>query len=59
MSKAEVIDEVGEPAETKADGDKGEEYLIYRKMKHSSDAYPTRVVVTLRNGKVIRWGEQQ
>jgi hypothetical protein len=58
MSKAQVIDEIGAPLETSGNADLGEEYMYYKKMKHPSAQSPTRYVVTLRNGKVVKWGEQ-
>jgi len=58
MSKEQVIRELGDPLETSADFDIGEEYLHYKKMKHPSAQAPTRYVVTLRGGKVVRWGER-
>lgn len=58
MSKSEVISILGRPVATQADGDKGEEQLIYKKMKHAISAWPRTYQVVLRNGKVVTWGEQ-
>ncbi len=58
MTKQQVIDTIGSPASVAADGDKHEEYLIYKKMKHTISAWPRTYQVTLRDGKVVKWGEQ-
>jgi len=58
MSKEQVIGILGSPTSVSADGDKGEEYLIYKKMKHAISEWPRTYQVTLRNGKVVKWGEQ-
>ena len=58
MTKAEVIKVLGSPVSVSADEDKGEEYLIYKRMKHAISAWPRTYSVTLRNGKVIKYGEQ-
>ncbi len=58
MSKAQVIETLGSPVSVSADGDKGEEYLIYKKMKHAISEWPKTYQVVLRNGKVVKWGEQ-
>lgn len=58
MSKEQVIGILGSPISVGADGDKGEEYLVYKKMKHAISEWPRTYQVTLRNGKVVKWGEQ-
>ena len=58
MSKEEVIELMGKPVSISMDGDKGEEYLIYKKMKHAISAWPRTYKITLRNGKVVKWDEQ-
>ena len=58
MSKPEVIEILGKPVSRSVDGDKGEEYLIYKKMKHAISAWPRTYEVVLREGKVVKWGEQ-
>ena len=58
MTKAEVIDFLGEPVSISADGDKHEEYLIYKRMKHAISEWPRTYSVVLRNGKVVKYGEQ-
>src|SRR5690349_19610159 len=58
MSKPQVIQTLGAPVSVSADGDKNEEYLIYKRMKHAISEWPRTYVVTLRNGKVVKYGEQ-
>jgi hypothetical protein len=58
MSKDEVESVLGKPVETLADGTNGEEYLIYKKMKHAISEWPRTYKVTLKYGKVSRWDEQ-
>ncbi len=58
MTKEQVIQTVGSPVSVSADGDKGEEYLIYKRMKHAISAWPRTYSVTLRGGKVVKYGEQ-
>ena len=58
MTKAEVIQTIGSPVSVSADGDKDEEYLIYKRMKHAISAWPRTYSVTLREGKVVKYGEQ-
>jgi len=58
MTKADVIKVLGSPVSVSADGDKGEEYLIYKLMKHAISAWPRTYSVTLRDGKVVKYGEQ-
>jgi len=59
MTKQDVIDTLGNPVSISADGDKHEEYLIYKKMRHAISAWPVTYRVTLRDGKVTKWDEQQ
>lgn len=58
MEKARVIEILGDPSATHADGDKKEEYLIYKRMKHTISEWPRTYQVTLRDGKVVKWDEQ-
>jgi outer membrane protein assembly factor BamE (lipoprotein component of BamABCDE complex) len=58
MTKAQVIEVLGSPVSVSADGDKGEEYLIYKRMKHAISEWPRTYSVTLRDGKVVKYGEQ-
>lgn len=58
MTKEEVIKVMGDPVSTSVDGDKNEEELIYKRMKHTISDWPRTYAVTLRNGKVVKWGEQ-
>lgn len=58
MSKAQVIQTLGSPVSVSADGDKGEEELIFKRMKHAISAWPRTYSVTLRDGKVVKYGEQ-
>nr|WP_315227488.1 outer membrane protein assembly factor BamE [uncultured Albidiferax sp.] len=58
MSKVQVIQIIGSPVSVSADGDKGEEYLIYKRMKHAISEWPRTYSVTLREGKVVKYGEQ-
>ena len=58
MTKDQVVELLGKPTSTGADGEKSEEYLIYKRMKHAISAWPRTYQVTLRNGKVIKYGEQ-
>lgn len=58
MSKAQVTQTLGSPVSVSADGDKGEEELIFKRMKHAISAWPRTYSVTLRDGKVVKYGEQ-
>ncbi|MEM5527478.1 outer membrane protein assembly factor BamE [Gammaproteobacteria bacterium AS21] len=58
MTKAKIIEVLGTPTSRAADGDKGEEYFIYKKMKHAVSAWPRTYKVTFREDKVVKWGEQ-
>ena len=58
MTKADVIKEIGNPVSIAADADKGEEYLVYKRMKHAVSEWPRTYMVTLRDGKVVKYGEQ-
>ena len=58
MTKAQVIEALGSPVSVSADGDMGEEYLIYKRMKHAISEWPRTYSVTLRGGKVVKYGEQ-
>lgn len=58
MTKEQVVSAIGAPVSFGANSDSGEEYLVYKRMKHAISAWPRTYVVTLRNGKVIKFGEQ-
>lgn len=58
MTKQQVIQTLGSPVSVSADGDKSEEYLIYKRMKHAISEWPRTYSVTLRGGKVVKYGEQ-
>lgn len=58
MSKQQVMQILGRPASIAMDGDKEEEYLIYKRMKHAISEWPRTYQVTIRHGKVVKWGEQ-
>src|SRR5690349_2040686 len=58
MDKGAVIKIMGEPVSTSADASSGREVLIYKRMKHAISEWPRTYEVTLKAGKVIRWGEQ-
>ena len=58
MNRAQIVEVLGNPDLTEADGDRHEEYLYYKKMKHSSYSRPLTYVLTLREGKLLKWGEQ-
>jgi hypothetical protein len=58
MDRAQVVQALGSPVSVAADGEKGEEYMVYKRMKHAVSEWPRTYLVTLKNGKVIRYGEQ-
>lgn len=58
MTKPEVIAVLGSPVSVSADGDRGEEYLVYKRMKHAISEWPRTYLVTFREGKVVKYGEQ-
>lgn len=58
MTKEQVIRVMGDPVAVSVDSDKKEEYLIYKKMKHAISMWSRTYQVTLREGKVVKWGEQ-
>lgn len=58
MKKEQVIATLGRPISVSADGDKGEEYLIYKRMKHAISEWPRTYQVTIRDGAVVKYGEQ-
>ncbi len=58
MSRAQVADRLGSPTSTRADADKNEEAMVYRKMRSTMSWGPTLYVVVLRNDRVIKWGEE-
>ena len=59
MSKAEVIQKLGDPDATSADADKKEEILTYRKMRGVVSWAPKLFDVILRDGKTVSWGEHR
>ena len=58
MTKVQVIEVLGQPVAVGADADKNEESLIYKRMKHFFSELPRTYEVVLRDGKVVRYGEQ-
>ncbi len=58
MTKSEVIVAIGSPVSIEADADKGEEVMVYKRMKHAISEWARTYAVVLRNGKVVRYGEQ-
>ena len=58
MTKAQVVAALGAPVSAGADADKGEEYLIYKRMKHAISEWPRTYQITMRNGLVVKYGEQ-
>ena len=57
MSKAEVVQHLGEPTSVGADAKTGEEYLDYRKMSRTLEWSPSTYRVILRDGKVASFGQ--
>jgi len=58
MTKAQVVAALGAPVSVGPDADKGEEYLIYKRMKHAISEWPRTYQITMRNGLVVKYGEQ-
>lgn len=58
MPRADVVATLGQPVAVGADADRGEETLVYKRMQHAISAWPRTYTVTLREGKVVRYGEQ-
>ena len=58
MTKEQVTQVLGKPVSVSADGDKGEESFIYKRMKHTISEWPRTYAVIFRNGKVVKFGEQ-
>ena len=58
MTKQEVLATIGDPVSVEADADKGEEVMVYKRMKHAISEWARTYAVVLRNGKVVRFGEQ-
>ncbi len=58
MSKKQVIEILGSPVSVSADESKGEEYLIYKRIKHVTAMWFRTYSVTLRNDQVVKYGEQ-
>ena len=56
MTKAEVIAIMGSPVSVSADA--AEEHFIYKRMKHAISEWPRTYVVTFKDGKVVKYGEQ-
>jgi len=57
MTKAEVIELLGSPVTVNADGDKAQETLVYKRMKHAISEWP-RTYAVIKDGKVVKYGEQ-
>lgn len=58
MSRTDVVATLGQPVAVAADADRGEETLVYKRMQHPISQWPRTYAVTLREGKVVRYGEQ-
>lgn len=58
MTKSEVIAIIGTPDSVGIDSEKGEEILVYKRMRQAISFWLHTYAVVLRNGKVIRYGEQ-
>lgn len=58
MTKSEVIAIIGAPDSVGLDSDKGEEILVYKRMRQPISFWLHTYTVVLRNDKVIRYGEQ-
>lgn len=59
MSKEEVVKTLGTPDDTAMDADKDQETLTYKKMRGVISWLPKLYDVTLRTGKVVKWGERR
>lgn len=59
MTHPQVVAKLGEPIEVTSDGDKHEEYLVYKRMKQVMSWGPREYKVTLRDGKVVKWAEKE
>lgn len=57
MTKSEVVAVLGSPVSVGANADTGEETLVYKRMRHAISDWPRLYLVTLRDGKLIRYGE--
>ena len=61
MTKSQVIQILVSPVSpvsVSADGDRHEEYLIYKRMKHAISKWPRTFSVTLSEGKVVKYDPQ-
>ncbi len=58
MSKDDVLMLLGTPIAASADATTGEESFIYKRMKHAISEWPRTYIVTFKDGKLIRFGEQ-
>lgn len=58
MTKQQVIEKLGTPVSMSVDADKHEDVLVYKRMKHAVSTWPRTYAVTLRDGKVVKFGEQ-
>lgn len=58
MTKEKVIKTMGDPISTGANADKHEEYLVYKRMRHTISEWPRMYQLTLRDGKLVQWGEK-
>jgi outer membrane protein assembly factor BamE (lipoprotein component of BamABCDE complex) len=57
MTKPEVVAVLGDPSTVAADADKAEEHLYYNRMARVTGWSPTSYRITLRDGKVVKYGE--
>jgi hypothetical protein len=57
MTKSQVIQTIGEPNTVRADALTGEEHLTYRRMPQVVGWLPYNYDVTLRDGRVVSFGE--
>jgi hypothetical protein len=58
MSKAKVIEAIGQPSTMAADAQKRQEMLTYRRMTSVTGWYPGNYDVLLVDGKVVKFGER-
>lgn len=58
MDKNEMVRAIGQPIQKFVDGEKNEVQYVYQKMENTLDYHPRRYTVTLRDGKIVKWGQQ-
>ncbi|WP_157212741.1 outer membrane protein assembly factor BamE domain-containing protein [Herbaspirillum sp. CF444] len=56
MSKEQVVQVLGTPSSTSANGDIGEETLVYRRMPNVVSWGPSNYVAVFKGGKLVRYG---